>query len=193
MRFRRDRCGTLSGAAARGGVQRSVYRKRETVSSPRGDQLRDPQCHSHGDPVNTAAIRQARPDDLDPILRLLQAADLPTDGIADHIAMTLVAESEGTVIGAIALEPYGDTGLLRSAVVAPARRNDGLGSALYEKLLARAHSLGIKRMVLLTTTAERYFQRKGFHPIERATLTGPITQSMEFRGACPASAVCMER
>jgi amino-acid N-acetyltransferase len=142
--------------------------------------------------VSTAAIRQARPDDLDSILRLLQTVGLPTDGIADHIATSLVAESQGAVIGAIALEPYGDTGLLRSAVVAPAHQNGGLGSALYEKLLARAHSLSIKRMVLLTTTAERYFQRKGFHVIDRATLTGPITQSMEFRGACPASAVCME-
>jgi amino-acid N-acetyltransferase len=143
--------------------------------------------------VNAAAIRHARPDDLSSILELLQAAHLPTEGIADYIATSLVAESEGAVIGAIALEPYGDTGLLRSAVVAPAHQNAGLGSSLYAALIARASSLGMKRIVLLTTTAERYFQRKGFHVIDRATLTGPITQSAEFRGACPASAVCMER
>jgi amino-acid N-acetyltransferase len=143
--------------------------------------------------VNAAAIRQARPDDLSSILELLQAAHLPTEGIADHIATSLVAESQGGVIGAIALEPYGDTGLLRSAVVAPAHQNAGLGSSLYEALIARASSLGMTRIVLLTTTAERYFLRKGFHVIDRATLTGPITRSAEFRGACPASAVCMER
>ena len=139
-----------------------------------------------------STIRRARPDDLTRITALLQEASLPADGIAAHLSTFLVAESENIIVGAIGLESYGETGLLRSAVVAPEHRNAGIGSALYTELLALARSVGTKRILLLTTTAEKYFGRKGFGVIDRATVRGPVTGSEEFTGACPATAVCME-
>jgi amino-acid N-acetyltransferase len=76
--------------------------------------------------------------------------------------------------------------------VTPSNRNRGLGTLLYNALLEYAKKRGVKRLVLLTNTAEEYFHRKGFVRIDRASLSGPLTTSAEFTGACPSSAVCME-
>jgi amino-acid N-acetyltransferase len=54
-----------------------------------------------------------------------------------------------------------------------------------------AKELGAQHVALLTTTADVYFEKKGFRRIDRSTLTGPVTQSVEFTSACPSSAVCM--
>ena len=139
----------------------------------------------------TVVIRDARPDDLKSIADLLSAASLPTLGVAGHLHTFLVAEEGRRVIGAIGLEVYDDTALLRSAVVTPERRSTGIGSSLYNQLLQRARNLGVRRLVLLTNTAEEYFQRKGFRTVDQKTITGPVTGSVEFTGACPSHAVCM--
>jgi amino-acid N-acetyltransferase len=137
-------------------------------------------------------IRQATDDDVDPIIRLLEGADLPTDDVSGHADTFLVAELQGMVIGAIGLEPYDDTALLRSAVVHPGHRGHAIGTRLYHGLICRAKESGIRRMVLLTTTAEEYFRKKGFVRVDRRTITGPVATSAEFTHACPSSAVCME-
>ncbi len=139
----------------------------------------------------TVVIRDACPDDLKRIASLLKGASLPTLGVAEHLQTFLVAEEKRTLIGAIGLEVYDDTALLRSAVVAPERRSTGIGSNLYSQLLQRARNLGVRRLVLLTNTAEEYFRRKGFRTVDQKTITGPVTASVEFTGACPSHAVCM--
>ncbi len=142
--------------------------------------------------MNRATIRQSTHDDLDGIKRLLESASLPTLGVAEHVHHFLVAEQDGIIIGAIGLEVYGETALLRSAVVAPELRNKGVGGSLYTSNFEQARRLGIQRLVLLTNTAEEYFARKGFKKIEQKNVTGPITTSVEFTGACPSHAACME-
>ncbi len=137
-------------------------------------------------------VRSAKLEDLTRIAALLQSADLPTLGVAEHLDTFLVAEETGDVIGSIGLELYGDTALLRSAVVDKQKRSSGIGGLLYEQLLDRARSLNVHRLILLTNTAEEYFRRKGFRAIDQRTVTGPITTSAEFSGACPAHAACME-
>jgi amino-acid N-acetyltransferase len=87
---------------------------------------------------------------------------------------------------------YDDTGLLRSAVVAPASQKSGIGSLLFQKNVDQARNLGVKRILLLTNTAEKYFERKGFVRIDQKSVTGAVTTSVEFSGACPAHAACME-
>lgn len=128
------------------------------------------------------------------VLSLLGAASLPTEGVEEHFGDFLVAvNASGKVVGAIGMERYHNgTGLLRSAVVEPSLRNAGVGSRLFEELIKRARSSGIRQVILLTTTAEQYFARKGFRTVPRCSITGPVTTSAEFAGACPASAVCME-
>jgi amino-acid N-acetyltransferase len=142
--------------------------------------------------MSSLRVRDARQDDLTRITALLQLADLPTLGVAEHLETFLVAEEDNGVIGSIGLEIYGDTALLRSAIVDEQKRRSGIGGLLYSKLLDRARSLKVHRLILLTNTAEEYFRRKGFRTINQNTVTGPITASVEFSGACPSHAACME-
>jgi amino-acid N-acetyltransferase len=137
-------------------------------------------------------IRQARDGDLERVTTLLQEGGLPTLGVREHFERFLLAEDGDRVVGTIGLEAYDNTGLLRSAVVEAGLRGKGVGTLLYSHLLAMARSMGIRKLVLLTNTAESYFAAKGFRSIDRATLTGPVTTSVEFTDACPSHAVCME-
>jgi amino-acid N-acetyltransferase len=137
-------------------------------------------------------IRQAAPPDITAVKSLLESASLPTLGVSEHFQYFLVAEASEVIVGAIGLEVYDDTGLLRSAVVAPASQNSGIGSLLFQKNVDQARNLGVKRLLLLTNTAEKYFERKGFVRIDQKSVTGAVTTSVEFSGACPAHAACME-
>ena len=137
-------------------------------------------------------IRKSTGADYSAVAELLQSASLPIEGIADHFQNFLVADHEGKLIGAIGLEQYDRTALLRSAVVHPSFRNKGVGSLLYTHVIENAKRAGVRILILLTTTAEKYFSSKGFTKIDARNVSGPITSSVEFKGACPSTAVCME-
>lgn len=136
-------------------------------------------------------VRPATPVDLAEIRGLLSAADLPLAGVPDDLAHFLVAESNGTLVGAIGLEVYGEAALLRSAVVHPDRRGTGAGEALVKALLAYARALGVRDLSLLTTTAERWFPRFGFERVDRSALPAALSASEELRGACSDTAIAM--
>jgi amino-acid N-acetyltransferase len=141
----------------------------------------------------TTAIRVAAPGDYAGVVRLLEAAGLPTAGLQPSLPDFLVAEEGGRIVGTIGLEVYGDCALLRSAVVDPARRGAGLGIGLVESLLGRAETRGVHEIYLLTTTAERFFPRFGFARISPGEVAAAVRASEEFRGACPDSAIAMRR
>jgi amino-acid N-acetyltransferase len=141
----------------------------------------------------TTAIRMAAPGDYAGVVRLLEAADLPTAGLKRSLPDFLVAEERGRVVGAVGLEIYGDCALLRSAVVDAGRRGSGLGRDLVESLLERAGTRGVREIYLLTTTAENFFPRFGFARISRDVVAAPVRASEEFRGACPDSAIAMRK
>ncbi len=142
--------------------------------------------------IQSVVINPAGNPDLPGVKGLLERSGLPTLGVAESFGTFLVAKEGPRLVGAIGVEIYGETGLLRSAVVDPSTRNLGVGGKLYDELLRLARSRGIRKLVLLTNTAEGYFARKGFRSIDRTTLTGPVTSSIEFTDACPSHAVCME-
>jgi amino-acid N-acetyltransferase len=77
--------------------------------------------------------------------------------------------------------------------VEPVWRRQGLGRALVTEVIARAEARGIRALYLLTTTAERYFPSFGFARTTREAVPAPVRVSAEFGGACPASAVVMEK
>jgi amino-acid N-acetyltransferase len=143
--------------------------------------------------MTSLPIQRAQSADSDEIFELVREGALPVDGIRDHIRNFFLVREEGTLIGVIGLEIYGEDGLLRSLVVRKQHRARGIGNALYRHLLAEARQLGVKRLILLTTTAEAYFKRRGFKNIDRTSIAGPLTRSAEFNGACPSTAACMER
>ncbi len=138
-------------------------------------------------------IRPALPSDLPAIKQILESEGLPYLGVPEHIATFFVAEQQNIIIGSIGLEVYGETALLRSAVVVRPEQKKGIGKAMYSTIIEFAKSKQITRLVLLTTTAEIYFRKKGFASIPQSSVQGAITSSAEFSGACPSHAVCMEK
>jgi arsenate reductase len=139
------------------------------------------------------AIRTARPDDRSAVEALLLAAELPTEGVADHFAGFTVATEGGVLTGVVGIEHYGTSALLRSLAVRPQARRRGLGAVLARHALARARAAGVSEAFLLTTTAHGFFAQRGFERVERSSVPLAVTSSAELRGACPDSATVMRK
>ncbi len=139
------------------------------------------------------AIGAAKEKDGPAIAGLLRAAELPGEDFAAHIGRFLVAREGGRVVGAVGAEVYGEDALLRSLVVAGEWRGAGLGGKLVEELERAAGAWGVRRWWLLTTTAEKFFERRGFRAAARAEAPEAIRATAEFRGLCPSVAVCRTR
>ena len=138
-------------------------------------------------------LRQASNKDLGQVSELLSEARLPLDGVSECIDKFIVAEADGSMVGSIGLERYGDYALLRSAAVAESHRGKGIGHKLVDALLTRAEADGVKTMYLLTTTADAWFPEFGFATIDRSWVPKVVTASREFQGACPSSAIVMRK
>lgn len=118
----------------------------------------------------TIQVRAARTDDV----RSIQAMRQQLEGSKVLLGHELVAlyesvpefmvavDETGTVIGAGALHVmWQDLAEVRSMVVAENMRGKGIGHKILEALLARAESLGIKRVFCLTFETE-FFGKHGF-------------------------------
>ena len=111
----------------------------------------------------------------------------------DHLRTAIAARRAGQLVGSAVLEIYPDGALLRSVAVESGLRGEGLGGRLTEGALTLARSLGIRRVFLRTETAVEFFPRHGFRAIARNQVPASVAASVEFMGACPESAVVMER
>ncbi len=140
-------------------------------------------------------IREARPEDWDHVKTLLTEAGLVSlDGTAQFGPQYAVAEEpEGTIVGVAGYERYGSEILFRSVAVSQSHRSAGLGARLTADRLSHARQSGCSTAYLLTDTARGYWERHGFSVIERTTAPAPITRSVEWSHACPASAIPMRR
>ncbi|HEY7649464.1 MAG TPA: arsenic resistance N-acetyltransferase ArsN2 [Methylomirabilota bacterium] len=136
-------------------------------------------------------IAAAVPGDLPAVLGLLDGAGLPRAGVTTNFGQFLVARAGQETMGAVGLERYGASALLRSLVVAPARRGQGLGAALVGRALDVARTDGIERVFLLTITAVEFFRRLGFREVPREDIDLPVQASGEFVATCCQSAVAM--
>jgi amino-acid N-acetyltransferase len=138
-------------------------------------------------------VTDASSDDLRDILNLLSQVQLPHDGVAENLSTFLIARDESSqLIATIGLEHHGSTALLRSAAVAPQYQGCGIGSRLTEQLLHRATNDGIERVVLLTSTAREFFERRfGFCETPRTKYDQELSESSEWNLPRCSSAVCM--
>lgn len=137
-------------------------------------------------PSTAADFRQVR--------ALLAGEGLPIEDLDSAPGLRFwVAEDRGELTGAIGLERSGPVGLLRSLVVAPDYRKRGLARLLVATVEREAAANGIELLVLLTQTAEPFFNALGYHIVDRAYVPDEIKESAEFRSLCPASAVCMTK
>jgi amino-acid N-acetyltransferase len=138
-------------------------------------------------------IRRAVSADLGRIETLLGDAHLPLDGARAAFDVGFVAEDGQTIVGAVALEMYPDTALLRSLVVDRTAQGHGVGGRLVQAAIDEAQRRGVDAIYLLTTTADHFFPRFGFVAVDRSSMPASIQGSIEFQSACPASAIAMRR
>lgn len=139
-------------------------------------------------------LRPFRLGDEGAIVALLQAARLPTEDVGgDLLDGFLVARRGADLVGVVGVEVHGEDGLLRSLVVAPTERGSGLGTRLVHEIEELARAWGVTRNYLLTTTAEDFFDRRGYEKLAREDVPAAIAATAEFAALCPADAVCMTR
>lgn len=126
------------------------------------------------------------------VKRLLLDAELPiADLTPGHMQHFFGCGKPESVEGVIGLELFGDTALLRSLAVATHMRGRGFGKQLVAGAERYALEHGVKALYLLTTTAERFFDRLGYSRIERETVPESIKATHEYAGICPASSAVM--
>ena len=138
-------------------------------------------------------VDRASEADIPAIEALLATADLPLDGAAAAFATGVVARDEDRLVGAAALEPYGEAGLLRSVVVAADQRGTGVGRRVVAAAEDLARDLGMRELYLLTETAVDWFPRLGYAPVDRAEVPAAVRDSIEFRVLCADTGVAMRR
>lgn len=118
-------------------------------------------------------LRQASIDDVGGILDLIEP--LESEGVLVRrsrerlemeIGHFLVAERDGLITACTALYPYPDeaVGELACLAVHPDYRGEGRGDTLLAAVERRAHSLGIKKLFVLTTRTAHWFRERGFEP-----------------------------
>jgi amino-acid N-acetyltransferase len=140
-------------------------------------------------------IRNANEADLGTIQNLLNANDLPVEDLSTAlIEGFLVAEdASGTVVGSGGLEQIGSSVLLRSLALKQEWRGTGVARRLVELLEDNARSLGQQEVWLLTTTAERFFERAGYERVSRDDVPGDVRLCRQFAALCPSTAMCMRK
>lgn len=145
-------------------------------------------------PANASiTLRKADSAAIEWLEGLLDANGLPSSDIRTGAGRFFVAVDDGERVGAGGFEPHGPDGLLRSVVVAEARRGRGYGTALCDGLEARARSDGVETLYLLTTTASAFFDDHGYERIDRETVPTAVRETAEFAELCPQSATCMRK
>lgn len=136
-------------------------------------------------------IRPASEKDRPALLALLTEAGLPTQDLPVSLEHFLVAEENSTLLGCVGLELLGDDVLLRSLAVTSSRQGTGLGKRLYEAVWNDAQSRRVRVIYLITTTAERFFEKYAFVRVERLATPPALQRTAQFRGLCPSSAAIM--
>jgi amino-acid N-acetyltransferase len=150
-------------------------------------------CQNKNTMITKTAItyRSAVDKDLPAILTLLKEAGLPTMDITPGVQQFFIGDKNSRIVGVIGIECYHDIALLRSMAVSSDHRNGGIASHLVEQLLSYAGRKGMRKIYLVTNTAESYFAKKGFGKIERKEVDKNLEASAELNGLCPASSVIM--
>jgi len=141
--------------------------------------------------MNKPTFRPAIASDLAQIQQLLKDSNLPFEDVAEHLAHFVVAEEGRTMIGVAGLEIHGKAGLLRSVAVTESHRSKGIGSLLFDQIVSQAREKGLRELSLLTTTAEEFFDSKGFRKVEGDAIPQYMKSTKEYQIFCASTAVCM--
>lgn len=136
-------------------------------------------------------IKPANKENLNAIFKLLLDNKLPTVDLKEDYVDLFVGLINDNVVASIGLERYNGIGLLRSLAVSDEFKNQKIGDKLMIQLFNLCNTDKIDELYLLTTTAEKYFEKYGFCKIDRNNTPDTIRQTHEFKDICPVSAVVM--
>ncbi|MEX0706648.1 MAG: arsenic resistance N-acetyltransferase ArsN2 [Woeseia sp.] len=145
--------------------------------------------------TETIKLRPATAMDLQAVSDLLQDAGLPIDDLKSELLHEFVVAGAqgGGLVGAIGLQRFGETALLRSLVTDVATRGKGLGTRLLQALEDRARASGIRELWLLTIDADGFFARHKYSAENRAEVPESVAGTTEFSTLCPATAHLMRK
>ncbi len=139
------------------------------------------------------SYRQATENNTAAIRALLESQKLPTETVGTPTTEFTLAFDRDAIVGVAGFEYYGNDALLRSVAVPTSLQKKHIGSQLVDWMLSTAKKNGIKRIVLLTETASKFFAKKGFIVVDRSSITNePMKKSSQFGGGCCSSAACMK-
>ncbi len=128
------------------------------------------------------------------VCAMLEQAGLPFQDLSPaSMALFIGAHAHEELVGIAGLETYGSDGLLRSLLVVPGHRGQGLAQQLVSTQESNARKLKLQRLVLLTETAAGFFRHCGYQNISRTDLSAGLLASPEFLTLCPASARCLSK
>lgn len=136
------------------------------------------------------AISPATPADVDAIKSLLAAGGMSDEGVDEHWKTFVVARDGDRMVGCGGAQAYQFAALIRSVIVAPEYRRNGIGRKLVRQLLDRLASRGLREFYLVTTEAEGYFKKRGFKPVDRDEVHPQILSTREFESDAEGS-TCM--
>jgi amino-acid N-acetyltransferase len=137
-------------------------------------------------------LKLAINEEFDIALKLLENNQLPTSDIGDNVELYTVYDHQN-LIGTIGLEAFKSEGLLRSVCLDFEVQNKGYGSQMLAIFEEKIREKGIQNLYLLTTTAQKFFQKNNYQTISREDVSEAIRQTAEFKGVCPSSAIVMKK
>lgn len=130
--------------------------------------------------------------DISEILSLLVACSLPVSDISETGKIQFYGiKDDGRLIATIGLEQYTGVGLLRSLAVVEAYRGQGLAQQLVAHVERLAMQENMRGIYLLTSTAAKFFEKRGYTLISRLVAPPVIQASSQFSYLCPSSAMLL--
>jgi RimJ/RimL family protein N-acetyltransferase len=136
-------------------------------------------------------IANANLENITKVQTLLYKVGLPFEDLISSDLFLIIAVENTSVIGSIGLEIKDGHGLIRSFAVASQYQKQGIGSELFSKILKEAKRQKIYTLHLLTTTAEAYFNKKGFIIKNRSDVPMCIQNTSEFSALCSLDSTYM--
>lgn len=151
-------------------------------------------CLLHRGQFLKVSIKPVSESDLEGLRLVLLAEGLPVENILKAPVRFFAAHAEnGAQIAWGGLEIYEDQAILRSVVVNQVLRGTGAGRKLVCELINEAKIRGLKRLWLLTISAENFFGKMGFTHAIRSEAPLDIQNSEEFLWQHNETAHCMSK
>ncbi len=138
-------------------------------------------------------IQKLDTKDVPALINLLSHFDLVIEDIdiVKQIFFGLKYNHRYVAAGGLELSlPYA---LLRSVAVCPHHHGKGYAKIVCEALIETALNENIRDLYLLTETAEGFFSRLGFIPVDRSLIPPEIRITRQFSKLCPGDAVVMKK